>query len=296
MLSSAQIKTIARSVGFHGCGIARATQLEGFEARFRTWLSLGRQGDMQFMEKHVEMRSDPRLLVEGAQSVICLLLGYKPSQTMQGPHRVAQYAYGEDYHERIRQMLFRLIALIRESRPTFEAKPCVDTVPISDKLWAAQAGLGWIGKHTLLVSPVYGSYCHVAELVTTESFDHYDSPIANRCNGCTLCLKACPNHALDEKGLDCRRCISYNTIENRAPQLPDDLTLNGYSFGCDCCQMVCPYNKDVPPTVEISDQRIRELETLSATDPTEFRRRTRHSAINRIKHAQWQRNLQHPRP
>lgn len=296
MLSSTHIKSLALSAGFHACGIAPALPLQGFEPRFREWLRQGRQADMRFMEQHVEMRSDPRLLVEGARSVICLLVGYKPSKTMQGPHRVAQYAYGDDYHERIRQMLFRLIALIRESHPTFEAKPCVDTVPISDKLWAARAGLGWIGKHTLLVNPTYGSYCHVAELVTTSAFDRYDSPIESRCHDCTLCLKACPNQALDDQGLDCRRCISYNTIENRAPELPSTLSLNGYSFGCDCCQLVCPHNQGVPSSVEISDQRIRELETLSETDPTEFRRRTRHSAINRIKHAQWKRNLQHPNP
>ena len=192
------IKQAAIEVGFDACGIAKATPLTEEEWGYDEWLSNGYQAGMAFMEQHRDMRSDPTLLVPGAKSVIVLLVGYKPSQTMQGPARIAQYAYGEDYHERIKRMLFQLITAIRDRYPDFEAKPCVDTVPISDKQWARRAGLGWIGRNTLLVNPTLGSYCNIGELVTPYPTDQYDTPIANRCGDCHACVDACPNHALSE--------------------------------------------------------------------------------------------------
>ena len=147
------------------------------------------------------MRRDPSLLVPGAQSVIVVLLGYKPSQHMQGDARIAQYAYGEDYHERIKRMLYQLIAAIRQRYPDFEAKPCVDTVPISDKQCARRAGLGWIGRNTLLVNPSLGSYCNIGELVTLSPADRYDAPLENGCGDCRACADACPNKALTHSSI-----------------------------------------------------------------------------------------------
>ena len=315
------IKQAAIEVGFDACGIAKATPLTEEEWGYDEWLSNGYQAGMAFMEQHRDMRSDPTLLVPGAKSVIVLLVGYKPSQTMQGPARIAQYAYGEDYHERIKRMLFQLITAIRDRYPDFEAKPCVDTVPISDKQWARRAGLGWIGRNTLLVNPTLGSYCNIGELVTPYPTDQYDTPIANRCGDCHACVDACPNHALSESRanlfampshsmvttegsnqaltqttqthvplLNVNRCASYHTIENRAETLPPDIHLSDYAFGCDICQLACPYNQSAVVRYQLTDEHKKELEELRVADPTTFKHATKHTALNRIRHSQWIRN------
>ena len=315
------IKQAAIEVGFDACGIAKATPLTEEEWGYDEWLSNGYQAGMAFMEQHRDMRSDPTLLVPGAKSVIVLLVGYKPSQTMQGPARIAQYAYGEDYHERIKRMLFQLITAIRDRYPDFEAKPCVDTVPISDNQWARRAGLGWIGRNTLLVNPTLGSYCNIGELVTPYPTDQYDTPIANRCGDCHACVDACPNHALSESRanlfampsqnmvttegsnqaltqttqthvplLDANRCASYHTIENHADSLPPDIHLSKYAFGCDICQLACPYNQSAVVRYQLTDEHKKELEELRDADPTAFKHATKHTALNRIRHSQWIRN------
>lgn len=243
---------------------------------------------MAYMERNSDMRSDPTLLVPGAKSVISMLLGYRPSRTI--PH-LAMYTYGEDYHERIKKMLFLLIGKIKEQYPGFEAKPCVDTVPIADKIWASKAGLGWIGKNGLLVNPQLGSMCFIGELVTSETCDSYDSPMESQCGDCTKCLDACPNGALTDKGLNANVCTSYNTIENRNDDLPKKLDTAGYVFGCDICQLTCPYNRDVPVKELIDEQKRQELCSLIEADEVAFKKLTKHSSINRIKYSQWLRNL-----
>ena len=325
-LSSSSVKEAAAAVGFDACGIAAAAPLTEEEWGYDEWLRNGYQADMAFMEQHRDMRRDPSLLVPGAQSVIVVLLGYKPSQHMQGDARIAQYAYGEDYHERIKRMLYQLIAAIRQRYPDFEAKPCVDTVPISDKQWARRAGLGWIGRNTLLVNPSLGSYCNIGELVTSYPADRYDTPLENGCGDCRACADACPNHALSERRansfdmpsqsmvttegsnkalthstiqafkhsqiplLDANRCVSYHTIENRAEALPPDIHLSGYAFGCDICQLVCPYNQTAAVRYTLTDERKSQLEALADADPAAFRRATKHTALSRIRHTQWLRN------
>ena len=325
-LSSSSVKEAAAAVGFDACGIAAAAPLTEEEWGYDEWLRNGYQADMAFMEQHRDMRRDPSLLVPGAQSVIVVLLGYKPSQHMQGDARIAQYAYGEDYHERIKRMLYQLIEAIRQRYPDFEAKPCVDTVPISDKQWARRAGLGWIGRNTLLVNPSLGSYCNIGELVTSYPADRYDTPLENGCGDCRACADACPNHALSERRansfdmpsqsmvttegsnkalthstiqafkhsqiplLDANRCASYHTIENRAEALPPDIHLSGYAFGCDICQLVCPYNQTAAVRYTLTDERKSQLEALADADPAAFRRATKHTALSRIRHTQWLRN------
>lgn len=295
-LSSSFVKDAAVAVGFDACGIAIASPLTEDEWGYEEWLRRGYQADMAYMEQHSEMRSDPTLLVPGARSVIVLLSGYKPSQTMQGTARIAQYAYGEDYHERIKRMLYQLIDAIRQQYPDFEAKPCVDTVPISDKQWARRAGLGWIGRNTLLVNPTLGSYCNIGELVTPYPADQYDTPIENRCSNCHACVEACPNQALTQTTqthvplLNANRCASYHTVENRADNLPDNIKLSGYAFGCDICQLVCPYNQTAEVRYTLTDERKAQLEALAIADPTAFKHATKHTALNRIRHSQWLRN------
>ena len=297
MLHSDTIHTLALQAGFDACGVACAEALPDYEQHLRHWLTDGCHGEMGYMAEHVEMRADPRLLMEGTQSVVSVLLGYKPSQTMQGNHRIAQYAYGDDYHHTVKQQLYQLLAALKEQYPELEGRPCVDTAPISDRQWAVRAGLGWIGKNTLLVHPRLGSLCFVGELLLNQATDRYDTPVENRCGDCRRCIDACPNHALQSDGnrywVDSRRCISYNTIENRSDTLPDGLRLSGYAYGCDCCQQACPFNQSAPVSVVVSDEQINQLQSLSDADEPTFKRYAKHSAMNRIRYAQWRRNLSH---
>ena len=296
MINSALIKHLAAAEGFSDCGIARAERLGEEEYPLDEWLDAGCQADMHYMERNAEMRRDPRLLVEGAQTVISLVLAYKPDSQMQAPAKIAQYAYGEDYHTRLKRMMFSLMVAIKKHCPDFEGRPFVDTAPISDRHWAVRAGLGWIGRNTLFVHPRYGSYCFLGEIVTSAVADNYDKIYsADQCGECNRCVQACPNNAIKTSSfgtamLDARRCTSYNTIENRADTLPESLDTKGYVFGCDICQSVCPYNRQAPAVWHLDEQRRAELESLADADEATFRRLTKNSAMNRISYRQWQRN------
>lgn len=292
------IKSLAKEIGFSDCGIARAGRLTEEEYPLDEWLARGFNAGMDYMERNSDMRRDPCLIVEGAKSVISLVVAYKPDRRIDGPYKIAQYAYGEDYHERLKRMMYQLIAKIKGNYPDFEARPFVDTAPISDRHWAVRAGLGRIGKNTLFIHPRFGSYCFLGEIVTTAEVDRYDTPIdaTGPCADCILCVNACPNHAIVKLDsgtyvVDARKCNSYNTIENRAESLPDNLNTAGYIFGCDICQLVCPCNKNVPPSFELTDEQKRGLESLPSSDEQTFRKCVKHSAMNRIKHHQLLRNI-----
>ncbi len=296
-IDSQYLKELAAAVGFSDCGIARAESLTDGEYPLGEWLDLGYQADMHYMERNAAMRRDPRLLVEGARSVISLVYAYKPDRQMESSARIAQYAYGEDYHELMKRLMYRLIAKIRERYPDFDARPFVDTAPISDRHWAVRAGLGWIGRNTLFVHPLLGSYCYLGEIVATAEVDHYDEPReGDGCGDCRRCVNVCPNSAIivSKTGatmLDARRCTSYNTIENRDETLPEELDTRGYAFGCDICQSVCPYNLQAPVASHLDDERKAQLEALASSDEPSFRRFAKHSALSRIKYSQWLRNI-----
>lgn len=298
MLLEAQwIKTVAQTAGCDACGIAAAAPIPPDGWHLREWLSHNCHAGMRYMEEHVEMRYDPTLLLPGAKTVISILVGHKPSSQIHGEKRIAQYAYGEDYHQRLKRILYVLLSHLKERYPELEARPFVDTAPISDKYWAVQAGLGWWGKNTLLINPTFGSYCHIGELVTTAAADKYDKPVPNGCGSCGRCIHACPNQAIcsaaSHTWVDARQCASFHTIENRSETLPPHIRLSGYAFGCDCCQLVCPFNQQSPVRYELPDARRQELEALPHADEKTFKKATRHSAINRIRYTQWIRNLQH---
>lgn len=245
MLRSAEIKQAALAVGFDACGVAPAVALTDEEYPLRQWLAKGWHGELAYMERNVDKRMDPRRLVEGAKSVICCVSAYPPPTTAGG---VAAYARTREYHKVVKDMLFSLCdRLSRIQDVKFSAqnsKLCCDTVPISDKHWAARAGLGWIGRHTLLVTPRWGSWVNLGEIVTTEEFDVYDSPIANGCTDCDLCINACPNHAIGDDMIDVRRCTAYYTTHHARP-MPDGIDPHGYTQGCDLCQLACPLNKTI---------------------------------------------------
>ncbi len=233
MLSSADIKQAALAVGFDDCGVACADALTDDEYPLREWLHRGWHGELTYMEHNADKRMDPRLLVPGTKSVICLVSAYPPPDSVGG---TAAYARTREYHKDIKQMLFAL-----REKLGIEGKCCCDTVPISDKHWAARAGLGWIGRHTLLVTPRWGSWVNLGEIVTTEECDTYDTPGINGCTDCNLCVDACPNHALDGRMLNVTRCTAYYTTHHQR-ELPPDIDTRGYTQGCDICQLACPFN------------------------------------------------------
>ena len=234
MLSSAEIKEAALAVGFDACGVARADALTDGEYPLREWLAKGWHGGLDYMERNVDKRMDPRQLLPGARSVICCVSAYPPPETAGG---VAAYARTREYHRVVKDMLFVL-----RQKLGIDGKVCCDTVPISDKHWAARAGLGWIGRHTLLVTERWGSWVNLGEIVTTEECDTYDTPLASGCTDCNLCVEACPNHAIGENMIDVRRCTAYYTTHHTR-ELPPDVDAHGYTQGCDLCQLACPYNR-----------------------------------------------------
>lgn len=247
MLNRAEIKQAASAVGFDACGVARAAALTDDEYPLREWLRRGWHDGLDYMERNVEKRMDPRQLLPGARSVICCVSAYQPPEEVESEEwkeenegLVAAYARGREYHEVVKDMLFDLRQWLG-----IDGKVCCDTVPISDKHWAARAGLGWIGRHTLLVTPQWGSWVNLGEIVTAEECDQYDEPVARGCADCSLCVDACPNGALAADGtpmLDVRRCTAYYTTHQQRP-IPPEVDARGYIKGCDLCQLACPWNR-----------------------------------------------------
>jgi epoxyqueuosine reductase len=242
---SQQIKQQAKILGFEDCGISRAQHLEGPSQHLKDWLNKGYHAGMQYMENHFDKRTDPRLLVEGAQSVISVILNYYPeNKQAEGTYKISKYAYGEDYHFVMKRKLKSLLQFIQQIEPQTEGRAFVDSAPVMDREWARRAGLGWIGKHSLLINKGLGSFVFIGELIVNLELE-YDTPINEYCGTCTRCIEACPTHAIvADKVVDSNKCISYQTIENKG-EIDAELKgkFNNYIFGCDICQDVCPWNR-----------------------------------------------------
>lgn len=236
------IKQQAKSLGFDACGIAAAGFLTDEQQFLEQWLNEGMNADMAYMARNVDKRLDVRLLVPKAKSVVCLLMSYKPQaeQPKEVP-QVACYAYGNDYHDIVREKLNTLLAMLKQQQPQCEGRGFVDSAPVLERAWAVKAGFGWIGKSGMLLSEEFGSYTFLAELVVNVELE-YDSPYQkNLCGSCTKCIDACPVNAIVKPcTVDARKCISYQTIEHKG-ELSG--SLHGWLFGCDICQQVCPWNK-----------------------------------------------------
>jgi epoxyqueuosine reductase len=295
-----QIKTFTRELGFDFCGIARAQQLEDDARRLEQWLNKGLHGNMQYMENYFDLRIDPTKLVPGAQSVITLLLNYFPQQTQQTntPH-ISKYAFGNDYHEVIKQKLHTLLALINEHIGEVHGRGFVDSAPVLERSWAKRSGLGWIGKNGNLINKQQGSFFFIATLIVDLQLE-YDDPLAkDYCGSCTKCIDACPTGAITEgKVINGSQCISYYTIELKDLLLPDDKKgqFADWMFGCDVCQDVCPWNRFAKPTretgftpiPEILNFTTKEWESLSEEA---FKKIFRHSPLKRAKFQGIQRNV-----
>lgn len=293
-----QIKSQAASLGFDACGFAAATPVDDEAlARYERWIELGHNGCMQWAAGHQDLRRDPTMLLEGAQTVISLALNYYPARFQPpGTLRVAYYAYGRDYHEVLREKLTQLAHFI-EQITHCATRPCVDSAPIRERYWAQRAGLGFIGRNNCLILPGKGSYYFLGEIVTTAQLPP-DEPCSLTCGDCGKCVKACPTGALDVEGAaDATRCLSCLLIENHDEKLPDwvNEVVADRVVGCDECQLCCPHNAhaeatiipDFAPTDVVMDLTPERVAQMSAG---EFKRTFAHSAIARLRHKTLRRN------
>ena len=227
------------------CGISEADFLEDEAPRLENWLNNNRHGQMSYMENHFDKRLDPRLLVDGAKSVISLLLNYYPSELQrEDSYKISKYAYGQDYHFVIKEKLKELLGAIHDQIGEVSGRAFVDSAPVLDKAWAAKSGLGWIGKNSNLIIQKVGSFYFIAELIVDIDLE-YDNPTTDHCGTCTACIDACPTQAIIAPyQVDGSKCISYYTIELK-DNLPEEAKgkLDDWAFGCDVCQDVCPWNR-----------------------------------------------------
>jgi epoxyqueuosine reductase len=301
---SSMIKAEAIRLGFDGCGISRAERLGDDAIHLADWLKNRYHGTMQYMENHAEKRVDPAQLVEGAQSVISVILNYYPKQQQTDPYApvISKYAYGKDYHDIIRKKLNHLLFFIDHSVTPAKGRGFVDSAPVLDRAWAARSGLGWIGKNTNLISPAKGSWFFIGTLIVDIPLN-YDSPVPDFCGDCNRCILACPTKAIvSPKVIDARRCISYLTIENKG-EINTEFRENFKNrvFGCDICQDVCPWNKRAIPVGEPELQPVEGLlemkrEEWYQLDEEKYRKLFKGSAVKRTKFSGLKRNLEFIRP
>ncbi len=293
------IKTEAKRLGFLSCGISKAGFLEEHAPRLEKWLKQGMHGEMKYMENHFDKRLDPTKLVEGAKSVVSLLLNYYPEQNQKDTSapKISKYAYGTDYHFVIKDKLKQLLQFIQEEIGEVNGRAFVDSAPVLDKAWAAKSGLGWMGKNTNLITQKVGSFYFIAELIIDLELQ-YDAPTTDHCGTCTACIDACPTQAIVEPYVvDGSKCISYFTIE-----LKDNIPVSykgkfdNWMFGCDVCQDVCPWNRFSKPHNEPAFNPHPDLLEMTKKDWEElteetFKKVFKKSAVKRTKFSGLKRNI-----
>jgi len=294
------IKTEAKRLGFLNCGIAKAEFLEKEAPKLEKWLKNGYHGEMNYMENYFDKRLDPTLLVDGAKSVISLSYNYYPEKLQKkGTYKIAKYAYGKDYHHVIKSKLKTLFEYIQHNIGRVNGRAFVDSAPVLERAWAKKSGLGWIGKHSLLIQKQTGSFYFLAELILDLELA-YDNPFkADHCGNCTKCIDACPTQAiLPNNTIDGSKCISYFTIELKE-EIPSSMNgkFDDWMFGCDICQDVCPWNRFSKPTNEELFKPHSQLLTNSKKDWEEitsevFNTIFKKSAVKRAKFKGLQRNIQ----
>lgn len=294
------IKAEASRLGFAACGIAEAKALPAEEAHFFTqWTQKGYQAQMDYLARNEEKRLDPRLLVEGTKSILCVALNYYPEhQLKSNQYQFAYYSYGKDYHDIMKAKLRALYQYINNELLPIEGRVFCDTAPVLERYWAQQAGLGWIGKNTQLIIPGLGSYCFLGEIFLDIELV-YDTPMPNRCGSCEVCLTHCPTQALEEaRLLNAQKCLSYLTIENK-DEIPETqrLLMKDSIYGCDECQKHCPWNRFITPTLI---QELAPSEDFLAMQPQDWQQLSREtyqrlfkgSAVKRAKYEGLLRNIE----
>lgn len=292
------IKNKAKELGFSYCGISKADFLEAEAPRLESWLNANMHGEMSYMENHFDKRLDPRLLVDGAQSVVSLLYNYYPEKHQNADsYKISKYAYGEDYHFVIKDKLKDLLHFIIEEIGEVNARVFTDSAPVLDKAWAAKSGLGWVGKNNNLIRKGEGSFFFIAELISDLELET-DHAVNNHCGSCTACIDACPTEAIEAPYLvNGSKCISYLTIELKN-EIPKEFQnkLDDWIYGCDVCQDVCPWNRFAKPHTqplfhpkpELLDYDKRQWKDLTQELFNEIFKK---SAVKRTKYTGLMRNI-----
>ena len=299
VLERETVKELALRLGFDAVGVAPAALLSGEVGYLKAWVEAGKQGSMAYMERNMEVRENPGRLVPGVRSVIVTLTNYYSScRQSEDVPRIALYARGKDYHEVIKKRLWLLLDSLCSLAPEVRGRCFVDSAPVLEHAWARRAGLGWQGKNTLLIRKGLGSYCFIGVLMVTAEFDAYDQPFtASYCGTCTRCVEACPTGALTAGEVDARKCISYQTIENKG-EYPEALKrlAGNRIFGCDACQEVCPWNRHVAdhhipdflPSPDVMALTAKDWETMS---PGRFKALFQNTPLERTGLKRLKRNL-----
>lgn len=289
---SQKIKQQAFILGFDACGFCKAEEIDKLQQQnLNSWLGNAYHADMQYLANNIDKRSNPTILVENARSIICLALNYYPPERQpETAPQFAYYAYGKDYHEVLKTKLKQLFDYIKSLSPSMEGRYFVDTAPVLERYWAAKAGLGFIGKNTLLIIPQKGSYFFLSEIILNIDLE-YDKPLSISCGNCTRCLQACPTKAIEQAHLlNSNKCISYQTIENKNDIDESIIPLLGNRlYGCDICQQVCPWNrfayphttKEFLPNSEFLTIDYSTLENMKVED---YQRIFKGSAVKRAKY------------
>ncbi len=294
-----QLKTEAARLGFDFCGIAKAEFLNDDAQRLEKWLQQGMHGKMHYMENWFDKRVDPRKLVPDAKSVISLMLNYYPEEIQQTDiPKISKYAFGNDYHFIIKEKLKMLLAFIKENIGEVNGRAFVDSAPVLERTWAQKSGLGWIGKNGMLINKNAGSYFFLAELILDIELSYDSAMTKDYCGTCTKCIDACPTEAiLPDKVIEGSKCISYLTIELKE-EIPLEFKnkMDGWAFGCDVCQDVCPWNRFLKPHSEPQFNSTQEKLNLSSREWIEmttevFNKLFKDSPIKRTKLTGMKRNI-----
>jgi len=296
--TTAFIKSTATSLGFSFCGISKAEFLADEAPRVEEWLKRNYQGEMHYLENYFDKRLDPTLLVPGAKSVISLVYNYYPKQELNSELKVARYAYGEDYHNVIKEKLADFMHRIEDEVGHVNGRVFVDSAPVMERAWAQRSGLGWVGKNSLLLNRSMGSFFFLAEIILDLELE-YDGPAKDYCGSCTACMDACPTDAIAEPYLvDGSKCISYFTIELKGAigDKQDPSSFNNWIFGCDICQDVCPWNRFSTPHNEPRFDPKKEL-NMTTSEWKEitsevFEKIFERSAVKRTKFEGLKRNIE----
>lgn len=291
------IKIKAKELGFAACGIVSVHALSDEKEKLNQWLNAGYHAEMDYMQRNVDMRLDPALIFPGAKSVISLIFAYKrkdyrnPDESL----KISRYAKGEDYHDVLKRKMNFLLSAIQDFEPNAKGRCFVDSAPVYEKVWAQKAGLGWIGKNSLLINKDFGSYVFLGEIILNIELEP-DREAKNYCGNCTACMEACPVNAIVSPGeVDSSKCISYQTIEYKG-EFSDDVDLNGWIFGCDLCQECCPWNTKAPFCESEDFIPLKELDYYS-TDTwlemkeDEFQQKFKNSPVFRTRLSGMKRNV-----
>jgi epoxyqueuosine reductase len=296
-----KIKNKALEIGFHKVGFARAEPLRAEGRHLKEWLEKDFQGEMAWLAREPEKRADPTLIFPGAKSVIVLALNYytpHEHDTDPAKGKISRYAWGDDYHDVVKEKLRKLLDWIKNEVPGADGKACVDTAPVMDKAWAVRAGLGWLGKHSNVITTDYGSWVFIGEIIVNFELEYTRDIVPDHCGTCTMCLDACPTGAIVAPFLvDSKACLSYATIELRAAEFSPEIAenLEGWLYGCDICQDVCPWNRFQKPTDETRFEPRKgetsvHLDEILSLSPETYAERFRRTAIKRAKLAGLRRN------